>query len=255
MSARARDVGGDPHRRRSADPLVAPHRRSTKALAAIPHVKTLRWHSRLPVAAPERVTKAMARALVADGKTTVVAVHANHPRELTDAAARRLPPSGGCRSDAGQPERSSERRQRRSGDAHRLDARFRRGAGEALLPASRRPRAWHGALARTGRKGPGADAGLARDDSRGWRCRPTCSTFRAAGARSPSDRNGSAAMATERMSLPTRRERLTFMSIGWTRVVSFGAATASSDQGPASPTSAGSLPSAALFATLAWASG
>ena len=28
------------------------------------------------------MTKALARALIADGKTTVVAVHANHPREL-----------------------------------------------------------------------------------------------------------------------------------------------------------------------------
>ena len=81
------------------DPLILSSRRIgavTKALAAIPHVKTLRWHSRLPVAAPERVTKAMARALVADGKTTVVAVHANHPRELTTprappAAVWRLP--------------------------------------------------------------------------------------------------------------------------------------------------------------------
>ncbi|HEX9169983.1 MAG TPA: lysine 2,3-aminomutase, partial [Roseiarcus sp.] len=70
---------------------------ATKALAQIPHVKTLRWHTRLPVAAPERVTKAMARALVADGKTTVVAVHANHPRELTQAAraaCRRLSAEG-----------------------------------------------------------------------------------------------------------------------------------------------------------------
>ena len=60
-------------------------------------MKTLRWHTRLPVAAPERVTRAMARALIADGKTTVVAVHANHPRELTEAAraaCRRLSAEG-----------------------------------------------------------------------------------------------------------------------------------------------------------------
>ena len=71
------------------DPLILSSRRiaeATTALAQIPHVKVLRWHTRLPVAAPERVTKAMARALIADGKTTVVAVHANHPRELTEAA-------------------------------------------------------------------------------------------------------------------------------------------------------------------------
>jgi lysine 2,3-aminomutase len=43
------------------------------------------------------VTRAMARALVAEGKTTVVAVHANHPREFTDdarAACRRLAAEG-----------------------------------------------------------------------------------------------------------------------------------------------------------------
>ena len=71
------------------DPLILSPRRiaeATRALARIPHVKTLRWHTRLPIAAPDRVTRTMARALVADGKTTVVALHANHPRELTEAA-------------------------------------------------------------------------------------------------------------------------------------------------------------------------
>ena len=62
------------------DPLTLASRRiaeTTQALAANPHVKVLRWHTRLPVAAPERVTKAMARALMAEGRTTVVAVRAN----------------------------------------------------------------------------------------------------------------------------------------------------------------------------------
>jgi lysine 2,3-aminomutase len=82
------------------DPLILSPRRiaeAARALAAIAHVKILRWHTRLPVAAPERVTKAMARALAADGVTTVVAVHANHPRELTEAArlaCRRLSAEG-----------------------------------------------------------------------------------------------------------------------------------------------------------------
>ncbi len=82
------------------DPLTLSPRRiaeATRSLAAIAHVKTLRWHTRLPVAAPERVTPAMARALDAGGKTVVVAVHANHPRELTTearAACRRLADRG-----------------------------------------------------------------------------------------------------------------------------------------------------------------
>ena len=79
------------------DPLaLSPRRLSivTRALAAIPHVKVLRWHTRLPVAAPERVGPALAQALTeGHEKTVYVALHANHPRELTveaRAACRRL---------------------------------------------------------------------------------------------------------------------------------------------------------------------
>jgi len=71
------------------DPLTLSPRRvakATQAIAAIGHVRTIRWHTRLPVAAPETVTPALAQALDAGEKTVVVAVHANHPRELTDAA-------------------------------------------------------------------------------------------------------------------------------------------------------------------------
>jgi lysine 2,3-aminomutase len=79
------------------DPLVLSPRRlaeTTIGLAAIPHLKVLRWHTRMPIVAPERVNKAMARALChGHDKTVYVALHANHPRELTDearAACRRL---------------------------------------------------------------------------------------------------------------------------------------------------------------------
>ena len=82
------------------DPLTLSPRRiaeATRAIAAIEHVRTLRWHTRLPVAAPERVTAALARALSVGGKTVVVAVHANHPRELSAearVACRRLAERG-----------------------------------------------------------------------------------------------------------------------------------------------------------------
>jgi lysine 2,3-aminomutase len=70
----------------------------SQALAAIEHIKVLRWHTRLPVAAPERVTKAMARALASAGdKAVYVALHANHPREMTGearAACKRLIEAG-----------------------------------------------------------------------------------------------------------------------------------------------------------------
>jgi lysine 2,3-aminomutase len=71
------------------DPLVLSPRRLGDAMArvaAIDHVKVIRLHTRVPVVAPERITPALVRALKSCGKTTYVALHANHPRELTDAA-------------------------------------------------------------------------------------------------------------------------------------------------------------------------
>jgi len=83
------------------DPLVLSPRRiaeTVRALAAVPHIKVLRWHTRLPVADPARVTSAMAAALAeAPGKAVYVALHANHPRELTAearAACKRLIDAG-----------------------------------------------------------------------------------------------------------------------------------------------------------------
>jgi lysine 2,3-aminomutase len=55
-------------------------------LAAIPHVKVIRIHTRVPVVAPERISVALIRALRAHGKACFVVLHANHPRELTAKA-------------------------------------------------------------------------------------------------------------------------------------------------------------------------
>jgi lysine 2,3-aminomutase len=71
------------------DPLVLSTRRLAAvidALAAIPHVKIIRVHTRVPVAAPARVTPALVRALKAPGKATYVVLHANHARELSAKA-------------------------------------------------------------------------------------------------------------------------------------------------------------------------
>jgi lysine 2,3-aminomutase len=81
------------------DPLVLSARRLDDVvtrLAAIAHVKVIRVHTRVPVAAPERVTAAVVRALRTD-KATFVVLHANHPRELTKqvrAACARLVDAG-----------------------------------------------------------------------------------------------------------------------------------------------------------------
>ncbi|WP_404292161.1 lysine-2,3-aminomutase-like protein [Microvirga sp. RSM25] len=82
------------------DPLVLSPRRITEImqrLAAIDHVKIVRFHTRVPVVEPERIDDALIAALKASGKTAYVALHANHPRELTPtarAACARLVDSG-----------------------------------------------------------------------------------------------------------------------------------------------------------------
>lgn len=71
------------------DPLMLSPRRMAdimQALAAMPHVRVVRLHSRVPVAAPERMTDDMLDALTSSGKAVYLAVHANHPREFSDAA-------------------------------------------------------------------------------------------------------------------------------------------------------------------------
>ena len=70
------------------DPLLLPPRRLKEVmarLAAIDHVKVVRVHTRMPVAAPERISDALVGAL-RTGKATFVVLHANHPRELTAQA-------------------------------------------------------------------------------------------------------------------------------------------------------------------------
>jgi lysine 2,3-aminomutase len=71
------------------DPLVLSARRLKQVmarLAAIEHVKVIRVHTRVPAADPVRITPELVRALKVKGKATYVVLHANHARELTDAA-------------------------------------------------------------------------------------------------------------------------------------------------------------------------
>ena len=71
------------------DPLVLSPRRIKQVverLCAIPHVKVIRVHTRVPLADPARITPELVRALKAKGKATYIVLHANHARELTDAA-------------------------------------------------------------------------------------------------------------------------------------------------------------------------
>jgi lysine 2,3-aminomutase len=84
-------TGGDPF-------VLAPRRiaQIVRVLDAIPHLGAIRFHTRMPVAAPEQVTARLVAALAAE-KALYVVIHANHPRELTDgfrAACARMSRAG-----------------------------------------------------------------------------------------------------------------------------------------------------------------
>lgn len=74
------------------DPLMLSVRRLRAILAALeamPHVETLRIHTRVPVAEPSLVTEALAEALSTE-KALWLLVHVNHARELSPAARAAL---------------------------------------------------------------------------------------------------------------------------------------------------------------------
>lgn len=81
------------------DPLVMAPRRIKEivaALDAIPQLGVIRFHTRVPIADPGRVTSELVDALGAE-KAVFVVIHANHPRELTPAtreACRRFVNAG-----------------------------------------------------------------------------------------------------------------------------------------------------------------
>ena len=73
-------TGGDPF-------MLSPRRMAevTQRIAEISHVQVLRWHTRVPVVDPARVTSDLVGALQSR-KTVYVGLHVNHPREMTPAA-------------------------------------------------------------------------------------------------------------------------------------------------------------------------
>ena len=70
-------TGGDPF-------LLAPRRIAdiVRILDQVTHLGVLRFHTRVPVVDPRRVSRALIEALAAE-KAVYVVIHANHPRELT----------------------------------------------------------------------------------------------------------------------------------------------------------------------------
>jgi EF-P beta-lysylation protein EpmB len=53
-------------------------------LEAIPHLRRLRLHSRLPIVLPNRVTSDLVDLLTTSRLTPIMVVHANHPNEVVD---------------------------------------------------------------------------------------------------------------------------------------------------------------------------
>ncbi len=84
--------GGDPLML-TDERLVAVVRR----LEQIKHLRRLRWHTRLPIVLPNRITWEWLDLLTSSRLTPIVVVHANHPRELIGdcaAALQRLTQAG-----------------------------------------------------------------------------------------------------------------------------------------------------------------
>ncbi|WP_133128654.1 EF-P beta-lysylation protein EpmB [Legionella nagasakiensis] len=57
-------------------------------LSRIPHVRTLRIHSRLPVVLPERIDESLLDLLASMSLRKVIVLHSNHPRELDERVAK-----------------------------------------------------------------------------------------------------------------------------------------------------------------------
>lgn len=75
------------------DPMVLSARRIAALMArleAIPHLDLVRFHTRVPVVAPERIDAPMLSALRPERLAVWVVIHTNHASELTEAARAAL---------------------------------------------------------------------------------------------------------------------------------------------------------------------
>lgn len=75
------------------DPLIASDKRLqtlAQQLETIPHVQTLRIHTRMPVILPERITPALVNWLGALRLKTVMVIHCNHANEIDQPVANAM---------------------------------------------------------------------------------------------------------------------------------------------------------------------
>lgn len=72
------------------DPLVVPDQtlaRWVTRLAALPQIKLLRIHTRLPIVLPDRITDELVALLTQTHLQVVVVLHCNHPQEMDESVA------------------------------------------------------------------------------------------------------------------------------------------------------------------------
>ncbi|VEI45609.1 lysine 2,3-aminomutase YodO family protein [Actinobacillus equuli] len=75
------------------DPLMAKDNELDwliSALEQIPHIKTLRIHTRLPVVIPSRITEQLCDRLSKSCLKVVMVTHINHPNEVDEVLADKL---------------------------------------------------------------------------------------------------------------------------------------------------------------------
>ncbi len=75
------------------DPLMLNDRRLAelcRLVDEIPHVERIRFHTRLPIVLPSRITKELLAMMTSLNSQVIVVVHANHANEIADDCARAL---------------------------------------------------------------------------------------------------------------------------------------------------------------------
>jgi len=77
------------------DPLVAPDEfiaSFCEKLSAVSSVKTLRFHTRMPIVIPERITSTLIQALNKFPRRKVIVFHINHPQEINEEVIEAIQP-------------------------------------------------------------------------------------------------------------------------------------------------------------------
>jgi EF-P beta-lysylation protein EpmB len=75
------------------DPLIAKDNllaQIIKPFAALPQIKRLRIHTRLPIVIPQRITQELTSMLMRTGLQVIIVVHANHPNEIDESVRQSL---------------------------------------------------------------------------------------------------------------------------------------------------------------------